>query len=326
MKRNILRILCVVSTILLTTLAPAVGDVIPWDGEISNVWFDDQNWLGDVRPAENDDAVDNVGPAIEYDDTEQDPWTDPGIATFTGSGAGTYSLTLLQEATLTVKTNMAYSGTGTYTIDVGQEALVSIGDVAGNFGGPFAASTSGFNWFVRGHLGFPLDERGVVEVTDRIFGSGEWTTESGRVSVGNDALGLPGRIESTSPWYVLGGLVEAGYIIDIDGWEISGGTVDFDVFMSVESLTMYGGSVEGTNSTEGDGQPLLYVKGTLTMEGQPPGVEVDALLVGDGGEIILNNDGVAVNQLRVVDGPATFRDGSRLTCDGDANFLELLHG
>ena len=196
MKTNILRILCVVSTIVLTVLAPAVGDVIPWDGELSNVWFTDQNWVGDVRPAENDDAVDNVGPAIEYDDTEQEPWTDPGLATYTGSGAGTYSLTLKSFATLTVKNNMTYSGTGTYTIDVGQEALVSIGDGRVAFDGPFAASTTGFNWIVRGFQGFPLDQRGVVEVTDRIFGSGEWTTESGRVSVGSDALGLPGRIES----------------------------------------------------------------------------------------------------------------------------------
>ncbi|MCH7720722.1 MAG: hypothetical protein IH988_06995 [Planctomycetes bacterium] len=68
-------------------------------------------------------------------------------------------------------------------------------------------------------------------------------------------------------------------------------------------------------------------KGTLTMEGQGPVVDVDALLVGTSGEIMLNNDGTAVNQLRVVDGPAaTFRDGSRLTYNGDANYMELLHG
>ena len=244
-------------------LSPALGDVVPWDGEVSNVWFIDQNWVGDVRPAEDDDAVDDVGPAIEYNDPENALWDDPGIATFTGSGAGTYSLTLLDEATLTVKTNMAYSGTGTYTIDVAAGALFSIGDGRLDFGGPFAATTSGFDWIVRGSGNIFTDD-GTVLVTDRIFGPGQWTTESGRVSVGNDTLGLPGRIESTSPWFVKGGLVEAGYIIDADGWEISGGSVDFDVLMSVQSLTMYAGSVQGTNSIDGDGGPLLNVKGTLT--------------------------------------------------------------
>ncbi|MCH7720517.1 MAG: hypothetical protein IH988_05935, partial [Planctomycetes bacterium] len=212
--QRVSRVLVTILTILLLFLSPALADVIPWDGEISNVWFIDQNWVGDVRPVENDDAVDDVGPTIEYDDTELPEYIDPGIATFTGSGAGTYSLTLLDEATLTVKTNMAYSGTGTYTIDVAKEALVSIGDGRVDFDGPFATTTSGFDWIVRGYIQQASDLRGVVEVTDRIFGSGEWTTESGRVSVGNDALGLPGRIESTSPWFVKGGLVEAGYIID----------------------------------------------------------------------------------------------------------------
>ena len=196
MKMDLGKFASVVSIVLLVLLAPALGDIIPWDGEISNVWFVEENWVGDVRPVEDDDVVDDVGPTIEYDDVAFPLLDDPGIATFTGSGAGTYALTLEEKATLTVKTNMAYSGTGTYTVDVGDEALISIGDGREDFDGPFAATTSGFDWIVRGFVHQPLDQRGVVEVTDRIFGSGEWTTESGRVSVGNDALGLPGRIES----------------------------------------------------------------------------------------------------------------------------------
>ena len=197
MSTDIAKIVVCTCTILLMVISPVLGDVVVWDGggTPNDDWFVSANWSSDVLPAEGDDAVDDIGPLILYD--EADPGNDdPGIATFTGSGAGTYSLTLLQEATLTVKTNMAYSGTGTYTVDVGDEALISIGDGREDFDGPFAATTSGFDWIVRGFVHQPLDQRGVVEVTDRIFGSGEWTTESGRVSVGNDALGLPGRIES----------------------------------------------------------------------------------------------------------------------------------
>lgn len=195
MCSDIVKIMAFTGIIFLMVISPVMGDLVVWDGGGTppDQWFVSVNWSSDVLPAEGDDAVDDVGPLIFYD--EASPGNDdPGIATFTGSGAGTYSLTLLQEATLTVKTNMAYSGTGTYTIDVAQEALVSIGDAAGNFGGPFAASTSGFNWFVRGHVFPPLDLRGVVEVTDRIFGSGEWTTEC-----------LDGFPWAMTPWACPGG-------------------------------------------------------------------------------------------------------------------------
>ena len=60
MKMDLGKFASVVSIVLLVLLSPALGDVIPWYGELSNGWFVDENWVGDVRPVENDDVVDDV--------------------------------------------------------------------------------------------------------------------------------------------------------------------------------------------------------------------------------------------------------------------------